>query len=427
MTYTSKQSGIELIGDIPAEWEVKPIKYCVDINKSVLVESTPPSYQFRYIDIGSVTFADGITGYEETTFENAPSRARRIVHKGDTIVSTVRTYLKAIARITDDDNVIASTGFVVLTPTHIDDGFLEFFCKSDAFCEEIDKQSSGIAYPAVNSSQVGRVYVPLPPLTEQRAIAAFLDDRCGYIDGIVADLERQLEILRQYKKALITEKVTKGLDKSAPMKESGIDWIGSVPSNWEIKKIKYLFSLRDEKNYLPLEEVNLISLYTDLGVVQHDDLEKTSGNKAYTADGYRKVFPDDIIVNIILCWMGAIGISDYEGVTSPAYDVYKPLNDKTLSKYYHYLFRTSGFNMACFLVGRGIMAMRWRTYSSEFMSLKVAAPPIKEQRAIVDYLDGKCAEIDAIITEKQRSVETMRQYKRSLIYEYITGKKRVVS
>ena len=130
------------------------------------------------------------------------------------------------------------------------------------------------------------------------------------------------------------------------MKDSGTEWLGEIPNHWTIQRIKNLFELRNERNYEALEDVNLISLYTDKGVVQHSDLTETTGNKAVTADGYKIVKENDIVVNIILCWMVAVGRSAYNGVTSPAYDVYKPLGD-TNSKYYHYLFRTSQFNGEC--------------------------------------------------------------------------------
>ena len=131
------------------------------------------------------------------------------------------------------------------------------------------------------------------------------------------------------------------------MKESGIEWIGKVPMHWKICRVKNVFSLRNERNFKELSEVNLISLYTDKGVVQHSDLIETTGNRAVNADGYKIVKKDDIVVNIILCWMGAIGKSEYDGVTSPAYDVYKP-NKSVCVQYYHYLFRTKNFNAECY-------------------------------------------------------------------------------
>ena len=176
-----------------------------------------------------------------------------------------------------------------------------------------------------------------------------------------------------------------------------------------------------------MEEVNLISLYTDKGVVQHADLEKTTGNKAVTADGYKMVYPEDIIVNIILCWMGAIGRCEYEGVTSPAYDIYEPIDKHRFSsRYYHYLFRTERFTGKCYTLGRGIMMMRWRTYSSEFKSIKVPVPPYSEQIAIADFLDKRIGDIDTLISEKQALIDDLQAYKKSLIYEVVTGKRKVV-
>ena len=212
------------------------------------------------------------------------------------------------------------------------------------------------------------------------------------------------------------------------MKQSGIDWIGEIPDDWKTRQIRYLFSLRDERNYKPLSEVNLISVYTDKGVLQHSDIEQTTGNKAQNADGYKHVYKNDLVVNIILCWMGALGISDFDGVTSPAYDVYAPKDLNTiLPKYYHYLFRTPQFNGKCYTEGRGIMQMRWRTYSSEFKSIKVPLPPKATQQRIAEYLDSKCAQIDSIIEESKKSIEEYKAWKQSVIFEAVTGKLKIES
>ena len=203
------------------------------------------------------------------------------------------------------------------------------------------------------------------------------------------------------------------------MKDSGVEWLGKIPNHWMIRRIKNLFELRNEKNYEALEDVNLISLYTDKGVVQHSDLTETTGNKAVTAEGYKIVKEDDIVVNIILCWMGAVGRSAYNGVTSPAYDVYKPLHD-TNSKYYHYLFRTSQFNGECYRYGRGIMLMRWRTYSTEFRAFSGPLPPEDEQKRIVNFLDKKIDDVDRLIGNVQKQIEKLKAYKQSLITEVVT-------
>ena len=428
MTETMNPSGTELIGDIPSSWDAKPLKYCVAINKDVLLESTKPDYTFRYIDIGSVNFSEGITGYEEVTFENAPSRARRIVHNGDTIVSTVRTYLKAISRIDDDKDVIASTGFAVLTPTHTDSGFLEFFCKSEAFCDEIVKQSSGIAYPAVNASQVGRVYMPIPPLPEQQVIAAFLDDRCGQIDVIVADLERQVEILRQYKKALITETVTKGLDKTAPMKGSGIDWIGEMPRHWEMKRLKFLGSARNGLTYAPEDVV--------------DEDKGTLVLRSSNIQNDRLTFDDNVYVNcripkeivlqendLLICsrngsqaLIGKCALID-EKTAGQTYGAFMCVYRSRYNKFIHYVFLSDIFS---YYLGTFLTSTVNQLTNLNLYNIQIPIPmDLNEQQAIVEFLDHKCAEVDDLIAEKQKAAETMRQYKKSLIYEYVTGKKRV--
>ena len=203
------------------------------------------------------------------------------------------------------------------------------------------------------------------------------------------------------------------------MKDSGIEWIGEIPCDWNVQRIKTIFALRDERNNLPLEEVNLISLYTDKGVVQHSDLEKTTGNKASNADGYKMVYENDIIVNIILCWMGAIGRSSYKGVTSPAYDIYVPSN-AIECRFYHHYFRTKGFSGDCYKRGKGIMAMRWRTYSDQFRDIKVLVPPLAEQKRIVSYLDTQCAHIDSVIEKTCAAIEEYKKLKQAVITQAVT-------
>lgn len=203
-------------------------------------------------------------------------------------------------------------------------------------------------------------------------------------------------------------------------KKVDVDWIDYTPADWDTKKIKYLFSLRNERNHLPMDKVRLLSLYTELGVLPHDELEKTTGNKAVTVEEYKKVYEDDIVVNIILCWMGAIGISKYEGVTSPAYDIYQPISPDIDSRYYHHLFRTPMFSGACYKVGRGIMAMRWRTYSDEFRSIKVPVPPIAEQRVILGFLDTKTTAIDTLIADKKKLIDLLKEKRQAIISEAVT-------
>ena len=422
-----KDSGIEWIGEIPEGWEVIPIKYLARYNYDTLTESCSPDFEFNYIDIGSVTYGKGITTFQKFKFKDSPSRARRVVIPGDILISTVITYLRAIACVNKSSiPQIASTGFLVLQAdiSKIHPHFLMYSVLSDNFICKVEANSVGISYPAINASQIVHFKLPIPQLSEQFLLVTYLDRQCSEIDALLSKTLSSIEEYKKLKQAVITQAVIKGVRGEREMKDSGVEWIGEIPAEWSVQRIKTIFSIRNERNYLPLEQVNLISLYTDKGVVQHCDIEKTTGNKASNADGYKKVYPNDMIVNIILCWMGAIGRSNYAGVTSPAYDVYVP-SSKIECKFYHYYFRTLGFSGDCYKNGRGIMAMRWRTYSDQFRSIKVVVPPLEEQKEIVGYLDAKCAEIDGLIAKKEQLIKELESYKKSLIYEVVTGKREV--
>ena len=200
---------------------------------------------------------------------------------------------------------------------------------------------------------------------------------------------------------------------------SSCDWIEEIPCHWDSKRIKSILELRDERSYKPLSEVNLISLYASLGVRQHKDIEHTTGNKARNADGYKVVYPDDIVVNILLCWMGAIGRSDYYGVTSPAYDIYKPKNHAINTRYYNYLMRTPMFSQQCYRAGKGIMSMRWRTYSPQFSNIVVPIPPRDEQDQIVLFLDWKVSSINKLITNYRHQISMLDEMKKKLVDEAV--------
>ena len=414
-----KDSGIEWVGQIPKDWDVVPHKQVmhkvkkiceqysgediISLTKNGVIKrdltaggKKPTSFDgYQYVkpnDLLLCLFDIDVTprcvGVVKDYGVTSPAYSRFIMHDG-----YYNAYYDYLLRAIDDDKVFV----------HLSKNLRSSLTESD----------------------FGAIKTCVPSLAEQKRIVTFLDAQCAEIDTVLEKTRASIEEYKKLKQAVITQAVTKGIRGDRPMKDSGIEWIGDIPAEWDVVRIKNLFDYRNERNFKPLEEVNLISLYTDKGVVQHCDLDETTGNKASNADGYKLVYENDIVVNIILCWMGAIGRSAYFGVTSPAYDVYSP-KQKTNSKFYHYLFRTNGFSGDCYKVGRGIMAMRWRTYSDQFRAIKVVSPPQSEQEEIVEYLDEKCEGIDALIAKKQQYLTEIENYKKSLIYEYVTGKKEVV-
>ena len=235
-----KSSSVEWLGNIPAHWEARRLKYLATVNDEALPETTDPDMEITYVDIGNVDSVEGITGTKDLVFEDAPSRARRIVRQGDVIISTVRTYLKAIARIEPTDvNLIVSTGFAVVRPRCLDKGFVAYALSSPYFVDRAVAHSVGVSYPAINASELVCLDVAYPSLSEQRAIAAFLDRVTARIDALVAKKERLITLLQEKRTALITRAVTRGLDPDASMKDSGVEWLGQIPAHWEVKRLKW--------------------------------------------------------------------------------------------------------------------------------------------------------------------------------------------
>lgn len=241
-----RDSGIEGVGCLPSHWRITPLKYVTSLNPDELAETTDPDHVIRYADIGNVTMVDGIGSTEEYRFEDAPSRARRRVQNGDTIISTVRTYLRAVAKIDDPpSNLIVSTGFAVLRPRpELAPGFLYRLVQAEEFIGRVVARSTGVSYPAIAPTSLARLDIWLPPLSEQQAIAGWLDERTRRIDELVAAKRRLIDLLVEQRTTVISHAVTKGLDPAAPMKPSGIDWLGDVPGHWEVKRLKFISHLQ---------------------------------------------------------------------------------------------------------------------------------------------------------------------------------------
>ena len=230
-----KDSGVEWLGEVPEHWRAAPLKNVSTHNDDVLDESTAPDFEIAYVDISSVDGVNGIKTKEDMLFAAAPSRARRRVKHGDVIVSTVRTYLKAIARIRDpEENLIVSTGFAVIRPRgELVPDFLGHLVSAGYFVDQVIARSTGVSYPAINASELAAIPVPIPSLAEQTQIAAFLDHETAKIDSLVAEQRRLMELLKEKRQAVISHAVTRGLNPNAPMKPSGIEWLGDVPAHWE--------------------------------------------------------------------------------------------------------------------------------------------------------------------------------------------------
>ena len=274
-----------------------------------------------------------------------------------------------------------------------------------------------------NWGKLRDIYYLVPPLSEQKAIADYLDDKCGQIDEIAKIIEGQIATLEQYKRSIITEKVTKGLDSSVPMKDSGIEWIGAIPEHWNVIKGKYLFNNNKQIVGAKVDEFERLAL-TMKGVIKRskDDNEGLQPDKFNTYQILRESELVFKLIDLQNVSTSRVGLSPYVGIVSPAYIIIKSkgdINPNYAEKYYLSLWRNQIFN---FLGDAGV---RSSLNAGELLNLYLPVPPLSEQKAIADYLDDKCGQIDEIINGKKKQLETLQSYKQSIIYEYVTGKREV--
>ena len=432
-----KDSGVKWVGEIPSSWKVYKVKQIADSNNDVLPENYEEEQEIDYIEIGSVTYEHGVRTTEKMKFGNAPSRARRIVHNGDTIISTVRTYLKAIAYINDSlADKIVSTGFSVVTP-HKDvvAKFLYYALSTHSFISNVEAHSVGISYPAINNTNLMDLKIVLPMQREQIQIASYLDSKCSKIDEIIEKQQAIIEKLKEYKISIITEVVTKGLDYEVDYKESGTEWLGKIPSHWQYLSFKNVLKERNEKNF-PVKTAERLSLSIDKGVTLYS--EKTTNLDRFKDDvsQYKLAHEGDFVLNSMNMIVGAVGISHYFGCVSPAYyTYYDNEEDHITAKYCDYLFHSKTVKKVLHSLGKGIMSIdrgddrintcRLKVSRTDLRALKIPVPPICEQREIVKYLQSKENLIDKTIADRNKAIDKLQEYKKSLIYEVVTGKKEV--
>ena len=261
-----------------------------------------------------------------------------------------------------------------------------------------------------------------PDLVLQEKIIEFLDAKCTEIDALIADIQTQIDTLEQYKRSVITEAVTKGLNPDVEMKDSGNQYWGSIPTNWHLSDIKYLFEI--VKRIAGKEGYDILSV-TQKGI-KIKDISNNEGQVAESYANYQFVYPGDFVMNHMDLLTGWVDCSKLFGVTSPDYRVFR-LRDKNNSlNYYKYIMQTCYMNRIFYSLGQGVSNLgRWRLQTSSFNNFMVPVPPVEVQESIATYLDKKCTEINACIDDKQRQLEVLEEYKKSLIYEYVTGKKEV--
>ncbi len=420
-----KDSGVKWLGMVPKHWDVMRIKNVATYNDEVLGEHTESDYEIEYVDISSVNLVEGITSTETISFDKAPSRARRKVKDGDTIISTVRTYLKAIAAIkSPPENLIVSTGFAVIRPKpEIYPGYLGYLLRSGGVVGDVVANSVGVSYPAINASVLAALPVVQPPIDEQRAITNYLDHKMAQIDALIAKKEALLDKLSEKRTALISHAVTKGLDPKAKMKDSSAEWLGMVPQNWEMTKVKYIGDLILGLTYSPNDVANedgvlvLRSSNVQDGEIDLEDCVYV------TCEVPKKLITkkDDILIcsrNGSRALIGKCALID-EMAAGQTFGAFMTVLRTKHAEFLYYILNSSLFK---FQSGRFLTSTINQLTTQTLGGFEIALPPCKEQKEIVNYLKHETSAIDEQYQKVQEVVDRLIEYRSALITQAVTGK-----
>lgn len=417
-----KDSGVAWLGKVPSDWQVLPLKAVATCNDEVLSEGTDAGTLIEYVEISGVEEGRGITQTETLTFGSAPSRARRVVRHGDVLISTVRTYLRAIATVTDPpENLIASTGFAAIRARTAHPGFLGYLLHSEYLMSEVIARSSGISYPAINASDLMRLKGPIPSLGEQQAIAAFLDRETSKIGALIEEQKHLIDLLKEKRQSVISLTVTRGLDPCAPLKDSGVEWLGQVPAHWQTSRLANLFSDTDERGS---EELPVLTVSIHDGV-SDDELDEAEMDRKVTRSDdktkYKRVQPGDLVYNMMRAWQGGFGSVTVDGMVSPAYVVARPKTSFS-TEFVEHLLRTPNAIEEMRGRSRGVTDFRLRLYWEEFKEIVIPLPPKHEVEAILEQLRELTARTVDTISAADECIEILQERRSALISAAVTGK-----
>ena len=426
-----KDSGIEIFKKIPYDWKTKRLKYLfsfckgLPITKENLIEIGLPVISYGQIHSKSnngVEIQSHLLRYVDFSYQNSYPTSQ--VFRGDFVFADTSEDYDGCGNCVykRDDKVLFAGYHAIIAHSNqkSDNRFLAYLFQTDNWRKQIREKVSGVKVFSITQKTLANIYVILPPHDEQQKIAEFLDGECEKIDGLTRDIQAEIETLEQYKRSVITEAVTHGLDKSAPMKDSGIAWVGFFPSHWTKKKGKYIL------RYLakPVrQDDGVITCFRDGEVTLRSNRREDGFTMADKEIGYQGVDIGDLVVHGMDGFAGAIGISDSRGKASPVLNV---LDTEQNKKYIMYYLRSMAYGNVFTALSTGIRVrscdLRW----NKLAELLYPLPPIGEQSKIVEYIDRQIARTDEIIADKKAQIETLEAYKKSVIYEYVTGKKEVV-
>ncbi len=423
-----KDSGLEWAGKIPQSWEVRKIKY-------TLQERIEKNNPIRSTDILSLTAKQGVIPYEEKEGGgNKPKddlSAYRLAYPNDIVMNSMNILSGAVG-LSKYFGCVSPVYYMLRPWKECDDvRFFNYIFQTTVFQRSLFGLGNGILIKESDNGNLntirmripmdkfGNLFIPVPDADTQRRISNYLDSICPNMNELIDTIQNQIDILDQYKKSVITEIVTKGLSKEVKLKDSGIEWIGQIPEHWNIKKGKYCLSYVQKPTR---EDDEVITCFRDGEVTLRRNRREEGFTFSLKEIGYQGIDIGDLVVHGMDGFAGSIGISDSRGKASPVLNVLETDNNK---KYIMYYLRNMAYNGIFSALSTGIRVRTCDTNWGKLKELPYLLPPKNEQDEIVSYIDEIVSKTDDIINAKQQQLETLEQYKKSLIYEYVTGKREV--
>lgn len=410
-----KDSGVPWIGEIPKGWDKSAMKYIGKyINGYAFKPDDWSNKGLPIIRIQDLTGSNDNPNYFSGVIDD-----RYRVRPNDILISWAATLDAFIWK--GPEGWLNQHIFKAI-PNHdvVTTGFFLWLVKI-GMLNMNNENKHGIVMQHVTASVFNNFRVPLPSLEEQRRIADFLDSKCAEIDSILEQTKASIEEYKKLKQSVITEAVTKGIRGDRPMKDSGVEWIGEIPMEWRVIKIKWLLEERNERSKEGFEEP--LSMSQKFGLIPTKEMDMVP-NMASSFIGAKIVHEGDLVFNKLKAHLGVFAVSRYEGLVSPDYAVYYSVGRCDV-RYLERIFKTPQYINEFKKRSTGVGAGLTRLYTSDLFDMYTALPSDSEQQEIAAYLDEKCAAIDSLIASKEALITELEAYKKSLIYEYVTGKKEV--
>ena len=408
-------------------WEPTRLKYVADVNTAVLPEDTSDDFKFRYVDIGNVTQGSMNLRSAPIIFRDAPSRARRIAEPGDSVVSTVRTYLRAVATVPDfDEPLVFSTGFAVLHPkSGLFPRFLSWYLQGDEFVSRVEANSTGVSYPAISAGQLMGLDLHLPPYGVQRVISEYLDRETARMDALMQEQRRLIELLRERRRTIRTRIALRGTRASETV-ASPLPWAGKLPVDWQVVPLTSVTQLESghtpsrtredwwQDCYIPWISLN------DVGTMRESRyLDSTTHQLSDEgiANSSARVLPAGTVVLSRDATVGRTSIMKIPMATSQHFAAW--ICGPRLDPEYLWTLFTDAMQpyFDSFQNGSTIRTIGM----GDLKAIRIPLPPLEEQRRIAAYLDEQTAKIDALIAETERFIELSRERRSALITAAVTG------